>query len=334
MTRDYYAVLGIRATATAVEVRRAYQRLARQYSPDVNLWDDRAGALFSEIAEAYRVLSDPSARTLYDRQASGGGRRDPGPAGVRPSGRRGDDLAVPVQLGFQQAMTGLDMTVPVMRLSPCSECAATGVARGGTPVPCTHCDGLGTIWEGERALRSAPCPLCDGAGLRVPEPCGRCRGRGVASERSLVRLTVPPGVDTGSELRVPGEGHAGPFGGPRGDLVVITRVQEEPAVTRKGDNLYCEVSLTLVEAALGARIPIQGVEGRLELSVPEGTQSGQTFRFRGRGMPRLSGGRGDLYVSVRVETPLELDARGRALLLELARCLPAPPAERRARALA
>jgi molecular chaperone DnaJ len=334
MSRDYYAVLGIRATATAVEVRRAYQRLARQYSPDVNLWDDRAGALFTEIAEAYRVLSDPSTRRLYDGQAAPGSRpeADSTGTGTRASGRRGDDLTVPLELAFQQAMTGFEMTLPVMRLSPCRECVATGVARGGTPVPCTHCDGLGTIWVGQRALRSEPCPLCDGAGLRVPEACPRCRGRGVTPEQGVVRLTVPQGVDTGTELRVPGQGHAGPFGGPRGDLVVMTRVHEEPAVTRKGDNFYCEVSVTVVEAALGARILIQGVEGRVELSVPAGTQSGQTFRLRGRGMPRLSGGRGDLYVSVRVETPQDLDARCRDLLLELGQRLPAPPVERRLRA--
>ncbi len=331
MIRDYYAVLGIRATATSVEVRRAYQRLARQYSPDINLWDDRAGVLFTEIAEAYRVLSDPSARALYDRQASPRDAREAASAGTRASGRRGDDLTVPVELAFQQAMTGLDMELPLVRLSPCPECGATGAARGGTPVPCAHCDGLGTVWKEGPAPRSEPCPLCGGAGRRVPEACAGCRGRGVAPERRVMRLVIPAGVDTGTALRIPRAGHSGPFGGPRGDLIVITRVHEDPQVTRKGDNLHGEVTVTLVEAALGARIAVQGVDGRVELSVPAGTQSGQTFRLRGKGVPRRSGGRGDLYITVRVETPRDLDAGAQELLLELGRRLPAPPAERRTR---
>src|SRR6266446_1587633 len=202
--RDYYAVLEVDADATAVQIRRAYQRLARRYSPDVNFWEREACALFEEIAEAYRILSDPTTRTVYDRQ------------GARPAGS----------------------------------------GRAGT-----------------------------------------------------------------------GEGHAGPFGGARGDLIVVARVHEDPRYTRKGDNLYCEVPLTLVEAVLGCRVRVRGVDGIVDLVIPPGTQSGQTFRLRGKAVRRLaSDGRGDLYVTTRVEIPRDVDTRTQEMFRELGRLLPGRPA--------
>src|SRR3972149_5233117 len=218
--RDYYAVLDISLDATQTQIRRAYQRLARRYSPGVNLWDREAQALFEEISEAYRVLSDPSARTLYDRQGEGAG-------GTAPVGAGG------------------------------------GTHRGGP--------------RGRR-----------------PAPGGR--GGGVGRTAAVARVVIPPGMDTGAQLRIPGEGHAGPFGGPRGDLIAITRVRDDPVFTRKGDNLYCELPLTISEAVLGARIPVHTLHGDVDLVIPPGSQSGQVFRIRSRGMPRLpGGGRGGLY---------------------------------------
>jgi molecular chaperone DnaJ len=327
MKRDYYAVLGVATSARSVEIRRAYQRLARQYSPDVNLWEQHARALFEEIAEAYRVLMDPMARTLYDRQSTPPSPAPGAPAEPsRPGGRRGDDLHVPVEVAFPQAVSGLDADVPVERFSPCPSCAATGAARGAVPAPCDHCGGAGVVWRGRDTLESGPCPACAGAGVRISDPCPSCHGRGVVSGRSVVHMTLPPGVDTGSQFRVPGGGHAGPFGGPRGDLIVVVRVHDDPVFTRKGDNLYCEVPVTIVEAVLGARILVPGPQGEVGLVVPSGTQSGQAFRMRGKGMPRLSGGgRGDLYVTVRVEIPRDLDARTQDLVRELGRLLPGAP---------
>ncbi|HEV8437758.1 MAG TPA: J domain-containing protein [Methylomirabilota bacterium] len=325
MKRDYYAILGVATSASAVEIRRAYQRLARQYSPDVNLWEQQARALFEEIGEAYRVLSDPMARALYDR---GSGPPSADSVGVtsqaRPAGgRRGDDLHVSVQVAFGQAVSGLETEVPVERLSPCITCGATGTARGAIPMPCSHCGGAGTVWRGRVTLESGPCPACAGAGVRVSDPCPPCRGRGVAPSRGTVRVTLPPGIDTGAQFRLPGEGHAGPFGGPRGDLIVIARVHDDPVFTRKGDNLYCEVAVSIIEAVLGARVAVPGVDGELAVAVPPGTQSGQVFRLRGKGMPRLAGGgRGDLYVTVRVRIPRDLDARTQELFRELGRLLP------------
>ena len=324
MRRDYYAVLGVETGATAVQIRRAYQHLARRYSPDVNFWEREAQALFEEIAEAYRVLSDPTARSIYDRQGTRAERGPEQEPPARPRGsRRGDDLHVPVDLSFRQAVSGLEASLAPERLSPCEPCGASGAARGAASAPCAHCDGLGSVWSGEGPLRSEPCAACGGAGVLVTEPCPSCRGRGVRPSRVTVRVSLPPGMDTGAQLRFPGEGHAGPFGGPRGDLIVIARVHEDPVFTRKGDNLYCEAPVTIVEAVLGARVRLLGLDGALDLVVPPGTQSGQVFRLRGKGMPRLAGGgRGDLYVTARIEIPRGLDARTQELFRELGRLLP------------
>ncbi|SRR6266542_1791420 len=324
MARDYYAVLEVGAGATPVQVRRAYQRLARQYSPDVNLWDRDSQALFEEIVEAYRVLSDSAARAVYDRQG-GQGRERPERAapGSATAGRRGDDLHATVDLSFAQAAAGVSADVAVERLSPCGSCGATGGRAGALASRCEHCGGAGTVWLGAGALTAERCPACAGAGERVSAPCPDCRGRGVRPERTIVPVAIPGGVDTGAQVRVDGQGHAGPFGGPRGDLIVIARVDEDPAFTRKGDNLQVEVGVTVAEAVLGARVPVRTLEGMAELVVPPGTQSGQTLRLRGRGLPRLAGpGRGDLHVSVRVEIPRGIDARTQEIFRELARLLP------------
>lgn len=325
--RDYYAVLEVSAGATTVQIRRAYQRLARRYSPDVNFWERDAQALFEEIAEAYRILSDPTARTLYDRQGArpGAGRSGPDPQEGPRTGRPGGDAHVAVELAFAQAIAGVEADVPVDRLSPCETCRATGAALGVKPTTCSHCGGLGTVWS-ERSREGAACPVCEGVGTRVAVACAACRGRGATAGRAVVHVVLPPGLDTGSQIRIPGEGHSGPFGGPRGDLVVIARVHEDPRYTRKGDNLYCEVPLSLIEAVLGARVKVKGVDGSVDLAIPPGTQSGQTFRLRGKGVRRLTGdGRGDLYVTARVEIPRGLDTRTQEVFRELGRLLPIHP---------
>ena len=328
MMRDYYAVLGVATAASATQIRRAYQRLARQYSPDVNLWQQEALGVFEEIAEAYRVLGDPMARAVYDREPSAPSAKPSrdGAGAARPSGRRGDDLHMPVELAFQQAVSGVTADLHADRLSPCAECGAGGAAPGSARVTCSYCGGLGTVWSEQGAARPVGCPACEGSGARALDPCPACRGRGVRTARAVVTVTLPPGMDTGAQIRVEGEGHCGPYGGPRGDLIVVARVHEDPEFTRKGDNLYREVSLGIVEAVLGTRFAVRGVDGLVDLVVPPGTQSGQVFRLRSRGMPRLSGGgRGDLYVTARVEIPRGLDARTQELFREIGRLLPAAP---------
>jgi molecular chaperone DnaJ len=323
--RDYYAVLGVGAASTSSQIRRAYQRLARRYSPDVNLWDREAQSLFDEISQAYRVLSDPAARRLYDQQDAGIAQGD---AGERPPrGRRGDDLHVPVDLAFAQAYAGLTLDMSVERLSPCPACRASGEREGAPAVPCAHCGATGVVWMSAAGRVSAtPCPACDGSGERVVDPCPGCRGRGVRPARAAVAVAIPPGMDTGAQLRLAGQGHTGPLGGPRGDLVIITRIADDPVFTRKGDNLHAELAIGVVEAVLGARMSLATLAGPIDLVLPPGTQSGQVFRIRGKGMPRLAGeGRGDLYVTARIETPQGIDARTQELFREIGRLLPESP---------
>jgi DnaJ-class molecular chaperone len=282
MRRDYYAVLGIAATAAPREIRQAYRRLARQYSPDVNFWDVAARGLFEEIAEAYRILSDPGARALYDRVGIST------TTTVLDEGRRGDDVHASVEVLFADAGRGVALELPVTRFSPCSVCRATG--RGAA------------------------------------RPCSSCAGRGVRRALEPVRVDVPAGVDNGTEIRVAGEGSAGPFGGPRGDLIVSTRVQPHPFFSRKGESVHCEVPISVWEALRGARIRVPTPLGEAALVVPPGTSGGQVFRLRGQGLPKLAGsGNGDLYVTTRLDVPGDLDARMHELIRELERVLPLAP---------
>ena len=283
MRRDYYAVLGVVATAGPREVRQAFRRLARQYSPDVNFWDAQARALFEEISEAYRVLSDPAARTMYDRF----GTAVLGDAAL-PAGRRGEDAHVALELEFAQVVRGTRTRVDVQRFSPCAACGASGQAAGAR--------------------------------------CAACAGRGVRQRLEAVDVEIPAGADTGAQIRVAGEGHAGPFGGPRGDLVVSTRVREHPFFRRKGESVHCEVPISVWEVLLGARIRVPTPAGEAVLVVPPGATGGQVFRLRGQGLPRLAGeGTGDLYVTIGIEVPTGLDARTHDLVRQLERLMPMEP---------
>ncbi len=280
--RDYYAVLGITATAAPRDIRRAYQRLARQYSPDVNFWDAEARSLYDEIAEAYRVLSDPTARAMYDRHGP-----EIGTSALQP-GRHGDDVHVAVELAFADAGRGVTTTLQVPRYSPCVPCGASGAVGG--------------------------------------EPCRACQGRGVRRVLDRVAATIPAGVDSGVQIRVAGEGSAGPYGGPRGDLIISTRVREHPFFKRQGEGVHCEVPISVWEALRGARVRIPTPLGEAVLVIPAGVKAGQSFRLRGHGLPRLSDdGVGDLLVTVRVELPNGLDARTDELVRELERLLPVAP---------
>ena len=282
MRRDYYAVLGIAATAPPREVRHAYRRLARQYSPDVNFWDVTARALFEEIKEAYRVLIDPDARALYDRFGAAA------LGGALEAGRRGEDVHAAVELSFAEAARGTTVPVAISRFSPCAACDASGTREDGA--------------------------------------CAACAGRGVRRAADTVSVTIPAGVDSGAQVRVAGEGSAGPYGGPRGDLLVATRVREHPFFARRGDAVHCEVSVTVWEALRGARIRIPTPHGEAALVVPPGTASGRVLRLRGQGLPRLAGdGPGDLLVTVRVEMPEGIDARADELVRALERVLPMEP---------
>jgi DnaJ-class molecular chaperone len=282
MRRDYYAVLGITATAAPREVRQAYRRLARQYSPDVNFWDERARALFEEIAEAYRVLGDPAARDMYDRYGASG-------VTALGAGRRGDDVHGIIELTFAEAARGATRTLQVARFSPCERCGARGREATGSM-------------------------------------CGLCGGRGVVRGSERVTVDVPPGADSGMQFRVADEGSAGPFGGPRGDLIVSVHVAEHPLFVRKGDTVLCDVPVSVWEALRGARIRIPTPQGEAVIVIPAGTADGTMLRVRGQGLPSLTReGLGDLHVTVRVLMPKTLDARTDELVRDLERLAPLEP---------
>jgi molecular chaperone DnaJ len=324
--RDFYEVLGVGRQAAGGEIRRAYRRLARQYSPDINVWDDRCPALFGEIAEAYAVLNDPAARAMYDRL----GHRAFGAPGVGGGERppRGEDLHYPIEIDLEQALRGVSAAIEVTRRAPCPACGGSGGEGGGGVVACPSCGGHPlriAVQAGDLAV-AARCQACAGTGRRLPPACPACGGRGTAPRPARITVRIPPGVDTGAQVRVPGEGHAAPAPGEPGDLVVITRVRPHAFFTRKGDNLYCEVPLSVPEAALGARIPVPTPDGPAALTVPPGTQSGQILRLRGKGCPRLDrDGRGDLFVAVRVTIPRNADTMLEHALRALERLLPEDP---------
>jgi molecular chaperone DnaJ len=323
--RDYYEVLGVPRGAATPQIRRAYQRLARQYSPDVNPWDDRARGLFEEIAEAYRVLGDPSTRTLYDRFGHRAFDTRAGAATDRAA--RGEDLHCPIDIEFESAFRGEHVVIDVVRLQPCPECAGTGGADGLGAIPCPACGGrpVQLTVSGDRPV-VVQCTACRATGWRLSAPCSACSGRGTVSRPARISVVIPPGVDTGAQIRIPGEGHAAPAPGVPGDLVVITRVREHRFFTRKGDHLHCEIPITVPEAALGARIQIPTPDGLVAVTIPAGTQSGQVLRIRGRGFPRLDReGRGDLLVTTRVTIPRNADSTLEEVLRALQRLCPEDP---------
>jgi molecular chaperone DnaJ len=329
MGRDYYAVLGVEPTATIREIRQAYRQLARQYSPDVNLWDEEARSLYEEISEAYRVLSNATARSLYDRyghRAFGGEGAQAADQPQRPGAVRGEDIHYFLDLAFADAARGVSLALEISRLSPCAACEASGTRRDAPLVACDHCGGTGRVWRLGGGLHAESCPACEGLGRRVADPCPHCAGRGVSPKFATVPVAVPPGVDTGTQITLPGEGHSGPYGGPRGDLTVITRVASHPFFVRKGDNLHCEIPVTLTEAVLGARIQVPTLDGWATLVLPSGVQNGQVFRLRGKGLPRLDSDRcGDLYVTATILIPRGLDARTQQIFRDLERLIPEDP---------
>ncbi|HWQ36611.1 MAG TPA: molecular chaperone DnaJ [Blastocatellia bacterium] len=362
---DFYNRLGVKRSASADEIRKAYRRLARKYHPDVNPGDKAAEEKFKQITEAYEVLSDAEKRKIYDRYGTYSDNiRDAGAAGAgggfdfggfdwsqaaggagssfkdifsdlfggtrtatqsRPQPQRGVDLEVPLALSFEEAINGLTTNINVRRSEPCMRCGGTGEGTTGLVI-CGTCNGTGKISAGGGFLRfDQTCHDCNGTGKRR-QPCPDCRGKGTIPKTEMVKVRIPAGVDTGSRVRVAGKGEAGTRGGPPGDLFIITNVSPHPIFTRKGDNIECTIPITLTEAALGARIEVPTVSGKAQLKIPPGTQSGQKFRLREKGAPSLRGNvRGDQYVEVKIVLPKIIDEDSKELLRQFARRNPENP---------
>jgi len=344
---DYYAVLGIERGASDAEIKRAYRGLARQYHPDVA--DDKPAAevRFKAINEAYEILSDPQKRQHYDRFGSAG----PSGAGFGPfaqsdgftdifdmffGGRaqgaqprsgpaRGADLRYDLQITLEDAFRGVEREISFNHLAACEACHGSGAKAGTQVVRCDRCAGTGVM----RSVRQTPlgqfvtqstCSKCGGEGQVVPTPCETCRGRGRVERARSISVKIPPGADDGSRIRIGGGGEAGTRGGTPGDLYVYLTVMPHARFRRDGQNLHLDIPLAFTQAALGAVVSVDGLDGPHELAIAAGTQSGATYRLRGRGMPSVrGGGQGDLLVRVHVLVPTKLSRRERELLEEFAR---------------
>ncbi|MFW6093729.1 MAG: molecular chaperone DnaJ [Pseudomonadota bacterium] len=341
--RDYYEVLGVDRDASDGEVKKAYRRLAMKYHPDRNPDDPSAAEYFREASEAYEVLTDPEKRQVYDRFGHAGVDGSAGgmgggfgggsfsdifsdvfgdifgaAGGRRSSTMRGADLRYALELDLEQAVRGDTVEIRIPVLSACEECDGSGARPGTRPSSCPDCGGMGQIRvaQGFFSLQQT-CPRCRGSGQIVTDPCKSCGGRGRVEQHRTLEVRVPPGVDTGDRIRLAGEGEAGVNGGPPGDLYVQIEVREHPIFSRDGKNLYCEVPIDFVDAALGGELEVPTLDGRVKLKIPPETQSGKLFRLRGKGVtPVRGGGVGDLLCRVVVETPVRLTEKQKDLLRE------------------
>lgn len=350
---DFYELLGVSRSAGAEEIKKAYRRRARELHPDANPDDPTAEDRFKELARAYEVLSDPDQRARYDQfgeaglgGAAGQGTGDffntgglgdifeaffggAGFGGGRsgPSGPpRGQDLEVIADISFEQAVFGANIPVTVRTAVPCDLCEATGAAPGTSASTCAGCQGTGQVRRVRQSLlgqmvTSGPCNQCGGMGQVIASPCGKCRGEGRTVTDKTYTVDVPAGVDNGSTLRLTGRGASGARGGGAGDLYVHLRVAPHDVFVREGDDLHCEIGVSIAQAALGTTVTLSTLDGDEQIEVPAGSQYGRVILLRGRGVPRLGQrrtGRGDLRVMLRVDVPTKLSAKEADLLRQFA----------------
>lgn len=353
--RDYYEVLGVSKGASDDEIKKAYRKLSKKYHPDINKEAD-ADEKFKEIAEAYEVLSDANKRAAYDQYGhastdpnfgAGGGFGGGGFGGSGFGGfedifdsffggggrarynpnapRQGEDLQYTLDLEFEEAVFGKQSTIRYNRKQECETCHGDGAKPGTSPVTCSKCSGTGSINVERNTLLGriqtrSVCDVCNGTGQEIKEKCPTCVGAGHVKDRHTVKVTVPAGVEDGDQMRLSGQGEAGKNGGPYGDLYVIFRVKPSKQFQRRGAEIYYEAPIHFVQAALGDEIQVPTVHGKVKLKIPAGTQTGTTFRIKGKGAPRLRGtGQGDQHVKVNIVTPKNLNSKQVELLREFAK---------------
>ena len=354
--RDYYEVLGVEKNASEGEIKKAYRKLAMKYHPDQNPGDKAAEEKFKEINEAYEVLSDADKKARYDQfgfagvdpnfAASQGGGFGGGFGGFdgfdlgsifgdffgggggssqrRNGPARGQNLGVEISITFEEAAFGCEKEITIGRVEPCSTCGGTGCKPGTQPETCSRCGGRGTIrtqqnFMGMTMQSESPCPTCGGKGKLIKEPCTVCKGKGKVRRNKTLKVQVPAGIDHGQSFRLRGEGNSGTNGGPSGDVIVTVSVKPHPLFQRDGANVLCEMPITFTQAALGAEIEVPTLDGKVRYTIPEGTQTGTTFRLKGKGIPYVGyKNRGDQYVTVVVETPTKLTQAQKDLLKKFA----------------
>lgn len=345
--RDYYEVLGLEKGASEADIKKAYRRQAMKYHPDRNPGDEDAESRFKEIKEAYEVLSDPEKRAAYDQfghaatdgsggfGAGGGGFGGAGAeafsdifgdvfgdifggGGRRSRSRvfRGADLRYRMEVDLEQAVHGDTVKIEIPTEKECGTCKGSGAAKGSRPETCDTCGGMGQVrmQQGFFSVQQA-CPACGGSGEIIKDPCQDCHGRGRVRDQKTLSVRVPPGVDDGDRIRLGGEGEPGRNGGPSGDLYVEIHVRPHEIFERDGNNLICEVPVDFTTLALGGQVEVPTLEGKVNLKIPAGTQSGKMFRLRGKGVEPVRGGRpGDLLCRVMAETPVKLNSEQKELL--------------------
>lgn len=360
--RDFYEILGVSRTASESDIKGAYRKLALKYHPDRNPGDKAAEERFKEAAEAYAVLADADKRARYDRfghagvSGAGGGGVDPtifadfqdifgglgdifgfgdvfGGGRRRGGPQRGSDLRYDMEIAFEDAARGTETTIQIPRQEACEGCQGSGAAPGSAPTPCPQCRGAGQLRYQQGFFTVArTCGQCRGTGRVISKPCATCHGQGTTERQRKLTVKIPAGIASGQRLRLTSEGEAGTQGGPPGDLYVVIHVQDHEFFQRDGNDLHCEIPLSFVTLALGGEIVVPLIDGEETLKVPEGTQTGATFRVRGKGVPDVGGrGRGDLIVTVQAVTPKKLTREQRKLFEQLAGTLPAEKFEPRRR---
>ena len=350
--RDYYEVLGGQKSSSEQEIKKAYRRLAMKFHPDRNPDDANAEKRFKEASEAAEVLLDQEKRQAYDQfghaavdgsSGAGGfggfggsgsfssvfedvfGDIFGGSSGASQRGgpSRGSDLRYVLTLDLEEAVRGCNPNIKIPALVQCDECKGTGAKKGTSPIDCVQCGGLGQVSarQGIFSIQQT-CPRCRGKGKIISDPCSSCRGQGRVEEQKTLSVKIPPGVDSGDRVRLSGQGEAGTNGGPSGDLYVQVEVRAHNIFERQAENLYCDVPLNFVDAALGGELEVPTLNGRVTLKIPAETQTGRQFRLRGKGVnvsQVRSGGIGDLYCRVIIETPVSLTDKQKDLLREFAR---------------
>lgn len=344
---EYYDRLGLSKDASQDEIKRAYRKLSKKYHPDINK-EPGAEEKYKEILEAYETLSDTQKRAAYDQYgpdgangfggqgsfggfdggAGFGGFEDifssffGGGATRNPNApRQGDDLQYRVNLSFEEAVFGAEKEIHYNREVTCKTCSGSGAKPGTSPVTCGRCHGHGVINVDTQTplgmmRRQVTCDVCHGTGQEIKDPCQTCRGTGREKQSHTVSVKIPAGVETGQQIRLAGQGEAGFNGGPYGDLFVVINVNPSDKFTRDGSTIYYTLNISFVQAALGDTVEVPTVHGNVEMVIPAGTQTGKTFRLKGKGAPRLRGGsQGDQLVTVKIVTPTKLnDAQKEALL--------------------
>jgi molecular chaperone DnaJ len=345
--RDYYEVLEVGRTAKDQEIKSSYRKLALKHHPDRNPGDKKAEEKFKEAAEAYAILSDPDKRARYDRfgHAGVGSTQgfDPsqftgfedifsglgdifgfGGGGRRAGPQRGADLRYDLEIKFEQSAKGVETSIQIPRNETCETCHGNGAAPGTSPTTCPQCRGTGQLRYQQGFFTVArTCGQCRGAGKVIAKPCSTCRGQGAVEKMRKLTVKIPAGIATGQRLRLAGEGEAGTLGGPPGDLYVVIFVREHEFFQRDGNDLHCSVPLAFTTLALGGEIQVPGLDGDETVKIPESTQTGTTFKLRGKGMPDVSGrGHGDLLITVQAVTPKKLTKEQKKLLEQLSATLP------------